>query len=232
MKKSIIKLLFLSFLLPGSISVSAQDNPFNVGFRYGYTLPMGQFASHEYTYGAYALLGSSASAEASWYPGKRLGFGASFSLSYFPIAAYYFLQDYDSADPTVQYNFIKSETYEVRTYMGGAFYRLPISKRFEASFKAMGGLCWVRSPYQFFTGTYLIGPMFHIITPAISSRFAFSGAATLNYKLFDHVVLLLESEFSYSEAKFTFWKNGMTQKEIQIIKMPLFKVQPGINITF
>jgi len=224
----------LLILLAGAYTSLAQENPYSVGLRYGYSLPMGQFASHKYGYGAYALLGSSFSAEGIRYFRNGLGVGANFSMSYYQIASGYFLEDMnqDTTNTTTEYLFLRSDPYEVKCLNAGVYYSVLIFKRFNASFKGTGGVCWAKSPYQFYTGQYLIGDLFHIVTPAKSTRFTYQVGATINYKLFDHVVLLLESEFTYAEAKFTFWKNGGTTRDIQFIRMPLFKLQPGLNITF
>jgi len=53
----IIILLILSTFL--STVLFAQKNNSFAGIRLGYALPMGQFASHEYGTGGYALIGMS-----------------------------------------------------------------------------------------------------------------------------------------------------------------------------
>jgi hypothetical protein len=233
MKKSNWKLILLFILTIASASTNAQGNKYLVGLRYGYSLPMGQFASHEFDYGAYALLGTSFSAEGTRYFNNGLGVGANLSVGFYPVATGYYLQDLDSNDVFGGNFNMKSSPYEVRTYMGGAYYRLPVSEKFHASFKALGGICWSKSPEQFYSAEYfMLGTISWYKTSALSTRFSFLVGTSLNYKLFDHVELILESEFSYVESKFTFLKNGMTTKEVQSMKMPLFKLQPGLNITF
>jgi hypothetical protein len=234
MKKLIRISILLLVFVTGIVVSQAQNNKYVLGVRYGYSLPMGQFASQEYNYGAYAMLGNSFEAEGTWYFHKSIGFGMNYSMSFYQVATGYYLEDLqnDTTNPSAVYNFLKSEPYTVNSYLAGFFYRLPVTDRIGVSFKGMGGICKVRTPYQFYSGTYLIGNLFHVITPAISSKFSVLVGATIRYKLFDHVDLLMESEFSYVESKFTFWKNGYTTKEVHSMKMPLFKLQPGINITF
>ncbi len=238
MKFFLIKSTLLLLLLIAFAEIKAQDKPFLVGFRYGFSLPMGQFASHEYKrdnkeYGAYALLGTTFSVESAWYSKKRIGFGVNYSVSYYPIAIGYYLIDKDSAIPEANNFRLKSSPYEVRTFMAGALYRLPISKRFNVSFKGMGGLFWAKSPDQVYQAFYfMIGDRTWSKTSAISLKGSFLVGATINFKLFDHVDLLIESEFTYAKSGFAFWNAAGTTKTIQIMKMPLFKVQPGLNITF
>jgi hypothetical protein len=232
MKRLYCKVVLFLVVLSGVNYSIAQENPYFVGVRYGYSMPLGQFASKKYDDGAYALPGSTFSAEGVHYFQCGFGVGLNFSQSYFPIANQSYLDDYDSGDPSVQYIYLKSDPYQVRTYMAGLFYRVPISGKISASFKTMSGVCWAQSPYLFFTGNYLIGNLFHIVTPAKSTRIAFLLGSALNYKVFDHVSLILELECSYAESKFTFWKEGLTIKDVQFMKMPVLGIQPGINITF
>jgi len=230
MKKSLVVYIFVLVMFWPGISM-AQENRFLAGFRYGFSLPMGQFASHEYKYGAYALLGTTFTSEAVWYFYKGFGAGANFSASYYPIASGYYAEDLDIHDAFGEDYDLKSGPYTVRTYMAGACYRLPVYKRFSASFKALGGLFWAMSPDQFYGATfYLEGPMYWRKTSARSSRFTFLTGAALNYRLFENVTLLLETEFTYAESRFPFIKAN--QRVYQYMKMPLFKLQPGINITF
>jgi len=236
MKFFLIKSALLLLLLIAFAEIKAQDKPFFVGFRYGFSLPMGQFASHEYKkdtslYGGYAMLATSFSGEGAWYFSKRFGVGANFSASYYPIATGWFLQDKLNDEKTASYLDVKSGPFTVRTLMTGAYYRLPVMKHFSLSFKAMGGVNWTSTPDQFFGGNYyLAGMRYFRITSAKSRQFAVLTGASFNYQLFDHVQLLLESEFSYTESKFHFIKG--INRVTNYMKMPLFKVQPGLNITF
>jgi hypothetical protein len=233
MKQLFPRILLLFVLVCWIGSVRAQENRYLIGFRYGYSLPMGQFASHEYTYGAYALLGSTFSAEGSRYLRHGLGIGVNFSIGFYPIATGYYLEDMDSSD-AFGVNFrMKSSPYEIRTYTAGVYYRLPVSGKFSASFKALGGICWAKSPDQFFVADYFgQGDFFWRKTSARSTKPSFLIGASIRYALFEHVDLLLDSEFSYAESKFAFWKDNGTRKVYEYMKMPLFKLQPGINITF
>ncbi|NVO18385.1 MAG: outer membrane beta-barrel protein [Bacteroidetes bacterium] len=228
------KILLVLLLLLNILSVSAQDNKFFAGARFGYSLPMGQFASHEYKYGSYALLGQTFKAEAGWYFYKNIGISLSFTRGYFPMAAGYYLEDLqaDTTDPSVTTIYLKSDPYEVSHYMGSLLYRLPLTQRMSIVLKGSGGICWAKTPYQFYTGQYLIGTLFHIVTPAQSRKLSFGMGATYQFKLFDHVDLLLETEYTYAVSKFTFWTNGGTTTDIRAIKMPIFRLQPGVNITF
>jgi len=233
MNNSISKPVLIFILVIGFIASYAQENKYMAGIRYGYSLPMGQFASHEYDYGAYAMLGKSFSAEGARYFNNGFGVGTALSISFYPIAAGYYVQDLDSNDVFAGSFKMKSSPYEVRTYMAGVYYRLPVAEKFQASFKALGGLCRSKSPDQFYSAEYfMVGTLTWFKTSSLSSRVSFLVGAAIEYKIFDHVELLLESEFSYTESKYIFLVNGGTSKETQSMKMPLFKIQPGLNITF
>ena len=71
-------------------SISAQKYNSFVGIRFGGALPMGQFASHEFGKGGYALLGKSFGGEAAWFVSPKLGFGVDISMNSFDFASGYY----------------------------------------------------------------------------------------------------------------------------------------------
>jgi hypothetical protein len=237
MKKTIMLILILLQVLMMDSILCAQNSRFGVGLNYGYSLPMGQFASHEYKrdgvqYGAYALLGSTFSGEGSWYFYKNLGAGINISISYFPIADGYYLEDKDADDAAATNFRLKSGPYEVRTYMAGTLYYLPISEKFGIKLKGMGGIFWVQTPDQLYAADYFgVGRLVWAKTPARSSSFSFLTGTALNYKLFEHVELQLVAEYSYAKAAFNFWDATLTNKYTQYLEIPIFRLQPGLIIT-
>ncbi len=238
MHKRIFQYLLLMLLWIGPIAVFSQQRPFWLGARYGFSLPLGQFASHEFKkdnveYGAYALLGSTFTAEGGWHFSKSLSVSGSASVSYFPIASGYYVKDKKADDPALEDLWIKSGAYEISKYLIGGAYSLPMGERFNLALNAQGGVCRAKSPDQLYAATYFfIGKLSWVKTQAISTTPAFMAGLNLRYKLFDHVELFLQSEYSYSEAVFTFWDANFIIKTDRILKMPMITVQPGLNITF
>lgn len=235
LKMTRILAVFL-FTLP--LLLEAQNQPFSLGIHYGYSLPLGQFASHEFKregkeYGAYALMGSTFSAEAGWQVFPHLGICANFSQSYFPIASGYYVKDKKNDDPAVEELWIKSGPYEVRTYMLGAHYRYPISERFAFTAKGMGGILWAMAPDQLYAARYFfVGNLYWSKTSAISSKPSFLTGMNFTYKLFDHVELLMDAEYSYARSVFSYWNTDFTVRTDKELKMPIFRLQTGLHLTF
>ncbi len=238
MNRRIFQTLLIILLWFGPLLASSQQLPFHIGARYGLSLPLGQFASHEFKrdkveYGAYALIGSNFTAEAGWQFSKSFSILGSASVAFFPIASGYYVKDKKADDPALEELWIKSGVYEVSKYMLGTSYSIPLNDRFILGLHGMGGVCRAKSPDQLYAATYFfIGKLSWVKTPAISTSPAFMGGINLKYKLFDHVEIFLQSEYSYSKAVFTYWDASYTITTDRVLKMPMITIQPGLNITF
>jgi len=238
MRLKLSALILLPVLIMKVIPANAQEQRFAIGLRYGYSLPMGQFASHEYKrdgkeYGAYALLGSAFSAEGTGYVIDRLGIAANISVAYYPIATGYYLEDKDADDPAGMNFRMKSDPYEVWKFMAGVLYKLPIREKISFTLKGMSGILWAKTPDQLYAANYFgIGEYVWMKTQARSTVISILGGMACNYQLFPNVELNLCSEFSYAKPTFSFWDAKLTVKTDREIRMPILKVQPGLTITF
>lgn len=203
-----------------------------VGIRFGAALPMGEFASHEYGYGGYALLGTSFGGEAAWFVTPKLGFGVDVTYNSFNFANGYYAEDYKETDPAFSKVEMLSGPYKLRTYMGGIYYKASISPKLYTTFKLMGGLFNARTPNQLYAvSTSLVGNLSFWKTSAKDSKFSFLTGASIEYKLYDKVSLLLQADFTYTQAAFTF-QTGNNTSYTDYLHMPVFRLQPGINIYF
>ena len=226
--RSLILLIFscLSFIF-----ASAQHANSFVGIRFGSVLPMGQFASHEFGKGGYALLGKSLGGEAVWFINPKLGLGVDFSSNQFEFASGYYAEDYQQSDPAFKSVDVLSTPYKLKTYMGGAYYKVSITGKLNSTFKIMGGLMTARTPNQLYgVDTYLAGKITFWKTSAYDSKITFLTGASLEYRLYDKVSLLLQADFSYAEMAFTYITGS--SRYINYMQMPVFSLQPGINIHF
>jgi len=227
-------ILFFLFICPGK----AQNDPFRIGIHYGLSVPLGQFSSHELIrndkeYGGYALTGNSFTAEAVWYLRPRLGLGIHVSAGAHPMATGYYVLDKKAADPALKDLWLKSGPYYLQSYMAGAYYLLPLNERFMLEFKAAGGILRALSPDQLYAGDYfIIGKHYWLKTSSTSIRASGLAGLNVNLELFDHVSLLLSTEFCYARSVFRFWNANLTDYEDREMKMPVVKLQPGIKITF
>ncbi len=201
------------------------------GIRFGAVLPMGQFASHEFGKGGYALLGKSFGGEAAWFINPKIGFGVDFSANQFVFASGYYAEDYKENDPSFNSVEILSEPYKLKTYMVGAYYKVAISRKLYSTFKLMGGFMTARTPDQFYgVDAFMAGKITFWKTSAYDSKFTFLGGTSLEYRLDERVSLLLQADFTYAEMAFTYITGSSSY--INYMQMPVFRLQPGINIHF
>ena len=82
------------------VSVSAQKYNYIVGVRFGPVLPMGEFASHDFASGGYALLGKSIKGEAVWFITPQFGIGIDASSQSYGFASGYYRDDYLENEPS------------------------------------------------------------------------------------------------------------------------------------
>jgi len=228
-------LLLIIILIVSSLCikpVSAQKYNSFVGIRFGSALPMGEFASHEFGKGGYALLGTSYGGEAAWYISPKLGFGVDISMNSFNFASGYYAEDYLQNTPEYKSVDLLSGPYKLSTYMAGAYYKTALSSKLHTSFKLMGGIFKTRTPDQFYgVNTFLVGRMNFWKTSSQSIKFAFLTGASFEYKLYEQVSIMLQADFTFAQADFTF-NAGTTSSYTEHLNMPVFRLQPGINIHF
>ncbi len=222
----ILILSFLSFNI-----ASAQHSNSFIGFRFGKVLPMGEFGSQNFGYGGYALLGKSYGAEAAWFINPKLGFGVDYSSNSLGFAAGFYADDYLKSDPSFTKVDMLSGPYQLKTYMGGAYYKIALSGKLNSTFKLMGGIMKATTPDQFYgVDTYFIGKLTFWKTGATDSKFTFLTGASIEYKLYETVTVLLQADFTYAQLGFTY-KQGSTSY-VDHMHMPVFRLQPGINVHF
>lgn len=213
-------------------SGAAQKHNSFAGIRVGYALPMGQFASHEFETGGYALLGKSISGEAAWFIHPNIGFGIDISTSSFGFASGYYRDDYLENEPSYKSMQLLSGPYKVQTYMGGVYYKVNYSRKFFSTFKLMAGIYTARTPDRFFGVVDALFERQHFFwkTGSLDRTFGFLTGASLDYHIFDHVSLILQADFTYARPAFIY-DNGSELYTIDM-KMPIFKLLPGINVHF
>jgi hypothetical protein len=203
-----------------------------VGIRFGGALPMGQFASHEFGKGGYALLGKSFGGEAAWFISPKLGFGVDISMNSFDFASGYYAEDYLQNTPEYKSVDLLSGPYKLSTYMAGAYYKIAISQKLHTSIKLMGGIFKARTPDQFYgVNTFLVGRLNFWKTSSQDLKFSFLTGVSFEYKLYEQVSFLLQADFTFVKAAFTF-NAGTTSSYTEHLNMPVFRLQPGINIHF
>lgn len=215
----------------GANVVLSQNNNCFVGVRFGAALPMGELASHQYGSGGYALLGKSFGAEAAWFVHSNFGLGVDYSTNFFPFASGFYAEDYQQQDPSFTIIDLLSGPYKVTTYMAGTYYKVRLGRHLSSTLKLMGGIMHARTPDQFYAvNAFMIGKLSFWKTSSRDSKFAFLTGASLEYNIDDRVSLLLQADFTYAEEAFYYLtgNSGYTN----YLNMPIFRLQPGINIYF
>ena len=228
-------LSLLIILIACSLSFSktfAQNFNSFAGVRFGYALPMGQLASHDFETGGYALLGKSISCEAAWFMTPKIGFGIDISNSSFGFASGYYAEDMKENRPEYESAVqMLSGPYKISTYFGGIYYKVQLIDKFYSTFKLMGGMISARTPDQFYGVEILLqGKTYWWKTGSLDRTFGFLTGASFEYHIFEHVSLLLQADFSYAEPAFIY--NTGNSFYTENIKMPILKLLPGINVCF
>jgi hypothetical protein len=227
--------LLLIILIASSLSFTktfAQNFNSFAGVRFGYALPMGQLASHDFETGGYALLGKSISCEAAWFITPNLGFGVDISSSSFGFASGYYAEDMKENRPEYESSVdMLSGPYKISTYFGGIYYKVHLNKHFYSTFKLMGGMISARTPDQFHgVEIFQQGKTYWWKTGSLDRAFGVLTGASFEYHIYEHVSLLLQADFSYSEQGFIY-DNGQ-ELYTEYMKMPVFKLLPGVNVRF
>lgn len=233
MKRSlvaIIIIILISSILYSQLLFSQNKSHF-AGIRMGYALPMGEMASHEYGYGGYALLGKTYGAEAAWFITPKFGVGIDISSSSFGFASGFYAEDYLENSPEFSSVDLLAGPYDLKTYMGGIYYKITLLPKFYSTFKLMGGVFKARTPDQFYgVNTFMIGKLYFWKTGSTDIKFTFLSGASFEYQIYEHVSVLLQADFTYTQAGFKYDKGKTSFTDH--LHMPVFKLQPGININF
>jgi len=223
----ILTITFSSF----SIADAQKHNSF-AGFRYGWALPMGEMASHEFGSGGYALLGKSIEAEAAWFITPKIGFGIDVSSNTFGFATGFYAEDYLETKPEYSNVEMLSGPYKLTTLMGGLYYKVSLTEKLSTRLKLMGGLFTARTPDQFYgVEAFMVGKLYFWKTSSLDRKFTFLTGAAFEYKLYDHVYILLQADYTYAKAAFKY-NAGRESEYTDYMNMPVFRLQPGINISF
>jgi hypothetical protein len=231
MTRKIRLILILSISILSGLNSFAQHNNSFVGVRFGVALPLGEFASQEYGYGGYALLGKSYGLEGAWFFNPKFGCGIDISTNLIGISAANYARDYRESEPSFTSVEMLSGPYKITTYMGGVYYKRAFSKKLFSTFKLMGGIFRTRTPDQFYgIKDSMIGNFTFWKTASYDTKFTFLTGTSFEYHLYEHVSLLLQADFTFTQADFTFITGNSSY--VDYLKIPILRIQPGININF
>jgi len=190
---------------------------------------MGEFASHDYGYGGYALLGKSIGVESYWNVNDNFGIGADISFKDFRFASGYYLLDYIAAEPAFASLDMLSTNYKLKSFLLGAYISKHITNKLTISYKLLGGCIVSRTPDQLFTAeAFSVGKTYFWKTSARSITPAVQTGLNIDFSLYEHISFYLQCDFSYTRASYTFIRSN--DKYIDLLHIPLLQLSPGISI--
>jgi hypothetical protein len=220
------------FLIFSQVPSYSQSSPSFAGVRYGSSLPMGELASHDFGNGGYALLGKTYGIDGAWFFTPHLGIGASLSTAEYGFAYGFYADDYLESEPAFSNMLIHSGNYRINNYLAGLYWHQDWTDRFSTNAKLLGGIAKASTPDLFFNvDAEMVGNMSFMKTSATDYCPAMLAGVSLGYRVYDHVTLSLQADFSYAEPGFYF-STGYNFGYTDFMQMPVFNLQPGVNINF
>ena len=95
----------------------------------------------------------------------------------------------------------------------------------------MGGIFKAWTPDQLYSANAsLAGKLTFWKTGTYDTQFTFLTGASFEYKLYDHVTLVVQTNFTYAQPAFVYTRGTISYTDL--MRMPVFQLEPGINITF
>jgi hypothetical protein len=207
MKKLLIIILALLFAVP---SFSQQRKAF-VSIQSGASIPLGAFGGKELPEGGFALTGVNISMEGAWYMWKWLGAGVNASVNLHPVDAGALGKAKLASNPFYTQLIIRSDPYKSFSLNAGLFFRFPLARNLSLTSKALGGLLYAETPYQLYKAEYyLVGKNWFEITPAGDYEATFLAGAGLTYNINEFIAFLVQADYTYNKADFSFIQSGGT----------------------
>jgi hypothetical protein len=200
------KILIFGFcLLFYSLNLLAGDGKYYISLKGAASVPMGKYHSNNLSDGCFTTTGFSVGAQGTWFFHKNLGAIIDFNFSLHPVdapslATETLLDDQFMLDLT-----IRTDPYNIKTYMLGIVYRIPIYEKLSVHPKILVGLMYGHTPFQLYDATYvLLGPHSFRVTESRDHNFAFKGGVDLVYDFNDYVGVGLSIDYIYSKLFFGF----------------------------
>ena len=166
---------------------------------------MGNYASDKLDVGCFTTTGFSAGFEGVWFFYKNIGAGVDFNFSLHPVAASALATATVIDDPFMEDLTIRSDPYNIKTYMAGLLYRFNITDKIKISPKIFGGLMYGRTPFQLYEASYfMIGPHTFKKTESRDHNFALKGGINAIYNINDCIGIGLNIDYTYSKLFFGF----------------------------
>ncbi len=192
-------------LLLIQFNLFAGDGKSYIGLKGGVSFPMGEYSSQTLNKGSFTTTGFSMGVEGVWFFYKNFGAGLDFNFSLHPVDASALATATVIDDPVMEDLTIRSDPYNIKTYMVGIHYYIPITSKFNITPKIQSGIMYGRTPYQLYEAVYfMFGPRYFKITESRDHRFAVKGGINAGYNINGCINIGLNIDYTYSKLIFGF----------------------------
>jgi opacity protein-like surface antigen len=199
------KLLILILCLYSGYVGFAQDKQSWITIKGGASVPVGNYAGTDLEKSCFTQTGVNFGIEGAWSILKYLGIGGQFGYNLHTVNVSVLGWEKVQADPFLEDLYIRSEPYNSITGMLGVYGSYTFWKKFQVTAKVLGGVMWMKSPYQLYKPQYfLVEPKWYEITSAKDYNFAIAAGLGVQYNLSSCIGLKLEAEYDYSKMVFSF----------------------------
>lgn len=207
----------LILLLIGHAAYS-QSSGISFQVKSGASFPVGDYHSKDLSKGCFTTTGLAFSAEVSYSPWEKTGFIAMAGVNYHPVDVGVLGWEKVLADPFLSDLYIRSEGYQVRQYMGGVYYNLPVMKNITLRSQVLLGMVWTKTPYQLYKPEYFMVNMPNYeITSSIDRSPAIQGGTGIEWKIKDYFALGISAEYTYANMQFGFIQQGERRIDERVI---------------
>ena len=201
MKRSLILILCL---VAGQLLFS-QGKQSWITLKGGASIPIGNYGGTNLDNSCFTQTGINIGFEGAWAILKNLGIGGQFGYNLHTVNVSTLGWEKVKADPFLEDLYIRSDPYRSITAMIGVYGNYNFWRNFQLSAKFLGGVMWMKSPYQLYKPQYfLVEPKWYEITSAGDYNIALAAGLGIQYNFSSCIGLKIEGEYNYSKMVFRF----------------------------
>lgn len=183
----------------------AGDGKANISLKGAASMPVGKYSANNLSNGCFTTTGFSAGVEGSWFFYKNIGAGIDFNFSLHPVDAVALANETVLDDPVMEDLTVRSDPYNIKTYMVGLLYKFELSEKITISPKVYGGLMYGRTPFQLYDASYfMLGPHSFKKTESRDHNWAVKGGFNAIYDINDCIGIGIYFDYTYSKLFFGF----------------------------
>ncbi len=232
MSLKIIKIRYLTavlLIIALNDFLFAQDHTSFFSINSGVSFPMGDYQKKNLQTGSFALAGYNVNVEGAWFFKPFLGIGGQASLNFHPVDVSALGYEKVQSDPFLLDVTIRSDPYRIITSAVGLYARWNILKYLYLQGKLLGGMMWVKTPYQLYKPEYyLVGPEYFEITSSKGRNMMGIIGVGFQVDVSPCISLKLDNEYQFSEMIFGF--NTASGKRYDYRRISFVNINLGLVI--